>query len=112
MPPSRSTVTPGGASRVSIRVSGVPALRKARALRTTPAYSGSSTSTRLSLWSSMKAMVAASSRVFRALSTAPAIGMPKCASTIAGVFGSITATVSFLTMPRPCSALASRRERS
>jgi hypothetical protein len=39
--------------------------------------------------------------VQRELSTAPAIGTPKCASTMGGVFGSITATVSFLPIPAP-----------
>jgi len=44
-------------------------------------------------------MVAASSRVLMALSTAPAMGTPKCASTMGGVLGSKAATVSFLPMP-------------
>ena len=60
----------------------------------------------------MKAMASGSSRVFIAFSTAPAMGMPKCASTIGGVLGSITATVSPLPRPARCSALASRRQRS
>ena len=59
----------------------------------------------------MKATVAGSSRVLIALSTAPAIGMPKCASTMGGVLGSITATVSPLPMPWRASALASWRQR-
>lgn len=35
------------------------------------------------------------------------IGMPKCASTMGGVLGNITATVSFLPMPALLNALAS-----
>ena len=46
------------------------------------------------------------------LSTAPAIGTPKCASSIGGVFGSITATVSPGPTPRPASAAASLRARA
>ena len=60
----------------------------------------------------MKAMVGASSRVFSALSTAPVMGMPKCASTIVGVFGSITATVSPLPTPLRGSADGERRQRA
>ena len=40
----------------------------------------------------VKASVAASRRVLSAFSTAPAMGTPKWASSIAGVFGSIAAT--------------------
>ena len=39
-------------------------------------------------------MVAGSSRVLMALSTAPISGTPKCASNIAGTFGSMAETVS------------------
>jgi hypothetical protein len=60
----------------------------------------------------MKAIASGSSRVLRVLSTAPDIGTPKCASTMGGVLGSITATVSFLPMPARCSALARRRARA
>jgi len=67
---------------------------------------------RASPWSSMKAMASGSSRVLSALSTAPAMGTPKCASTMGGVLGSITATVSFLPMPRWRRALARRRQRA
>ena len=69
-------------------------------------------STLVSLWSRMKAIIAASRRMLRALSTAPSIGTPKCASKISGTLGAITATVS--PMPTPCSdsAEASRRARS
>ena len=63
-------------------------------------------------WRSMKAMVSASSRVFSVFSTAPHIGTPKCASYIAGMFGAITATVSFLPIPRRASADARRRQRA
>ena len=63
-------------------------------------------------WSSMKATVCASRRVFNAFNTAPLIGMPKCASTMGGVLGSITATVSPLPMPLRASALASWRQRA
>jgi hypothetical protein len=45
-------------------------------------------------------------------STAPAIGTPKCASSIAGTFGSIVATVSPGATPRPASAAASFRARA
>ena len=45
-------------------------------------------------------------------STAPAIATPKCASSIGGVFGSITATVSPGPTPRPVSAAASLRARA
>ena len=47
-----------------------------------------------SLCSSIKASARASCRVLSAQSTAPAIAIPKWASTIGGVLGSITATVS------------------
>ena len=42
----------------------------------------------------------------------PAMGTPKCASTMGGVLGSMTATVSFLPMPLRRSALASWRQRA
>ncbi len=61
---------------------------------------------------SMKEMASASRRTLRVLSTAPIIGTPKCASSIAGMFGSITATVSPLPIPRPASAEARRRQRA
>ena len=76
------------------------------------ANSGSTISALASPWSSMKATASGSSRVFSVFSTAPAIGTPKCASTIGGVLGSITATVSFLPMPACCKALASWRQRA
>ena len=57
----------------------------------------------------MKAIASASSRVLSVLSTAPAIGTPKCASIISGVFASIAATVSPVRTPRRASADASRR---
>jgi hypothetical protein len=60
----------------------------------------------------MKAIVGASRRMLSAFSTAPAIGTPKCASKTSGVFAPITATVSFLPMPRRRSALARRRQRA
>ncbi len=74
--------------------------------------SRSTMKTLASPWPSMKAIDSASSRVFSALSTQPAIGMPKCASTISGVLGSITATVSPRPRPRRTSACASFRQRS
>jgi len=77
-----------------------------------PANSGSTTTTLASPWSSMKATAAGSSRVLSALSTAPTMGTPKWASTMGGVLGSITATVSPLPMPCRASALASWRQRS
>ena len=57
-------------------------------------------------------MVAGSSRVLMVLSTAPGIGTPKCASSIAGTFGSIADTVSPGRTPWRASAEASRRARS
>ena len=56
-------------------------------------------------------MTPASSRVLSECSTALTIGTPKCASSIGGVFDSITVTVSPLPMPRPASAPASRSDR-
>ena len=52
-------------------------------------------------------MVAGSRRMLMLFSTAPGIGTPKCASSMGGVFGSMTATVSPGPMPRPASAAAS-----
>ena len=49
--------------------------------------------------------------MFSALSTAPAIGTAKCNSFIAGMFGSIAATVSPTPMLRPASQEAKRRQR-
>ena len=63
-------------------------------------------------WRKMKAIVSASRRMFRAFSTAPDIGTPKCASKASGVFCAINATVSPRPMPRAASAEASRRQRS
>ena len=60
----------------------------------------------------MNAIASASSRVLSVFSTAPHIGTPKCASYIAGMFGSMTATVSPLPMPRFASAEARRRQRA
>jgi hypothetical protein len=59
----------------------------------------------------MKAMVSASRRMLRALSTAPVMGTPKWASTWAGMLAAMTATVSPSLMPRRLSADASRRQR-
>ena len=59
----------------------------------------------------MKAIVSASSRTLSAFSTAPHIGTPKCASTIAGVFGAMMATV-WPGLAWPASAAASRRQRA
>jgi hypothetical protein len=73
----------------------------ASALRITGANSVSVIRTFASPWPSMNASASASRRVLSVLSTAPAIGTPKCASTISGVFASITATVSFLPTPAP-----------
>jgi hypothetical protein len=63
------------------------------------ANSLSISSTLASPWRSMKTMDSASSRMLSAFSTAPAMGTPKCASTIAGVLGSMAETVSFLPTP-------------
>ena len=57
-------------------------------------------------------MVSASSRTFRAFSTAPSIGTAKCASSVGGVLGAMTATTSPLPTPRWCRAEASRRHLS
>ena len=87
-------------------------VRSFNAAAMVPLNSGSTTMARASPWSSMKAMASGSSRVLRVLSTAPAIGMPKWASTMGGVLGSITATVSPTLMPRCFKALASCRQRA
>src|SRR3989344_1041301 len=84
---------------------GVVPVRRASALAMVPVNSGSTMTALASPWSSMKAMASGSSRVLRVLSTAPAMGTPKCASTMGGVLGSITATVAFLPMPALASAL-------
>ncbi len=56
-------------------------------------------------------MIAASRRVLSECSTARTIGTPKCASSMAGVFDSITDTVSPLPIPSLSSAEASFSER-
>ena len=78
-------------------------LTKASASFATAANSGSTSKTLVSACSSMKAMVLASKRVFKVLSTAPAIGTAKCASIIAGMFGNKAETVSFLPIPSCCN---------
>ena len=60
----------------------------------------------------MKAIASASRRVLSVFNTAPHIGTPKWASTIAGILGSIAATVSPTPMPRFVRAPASRRQRA
>jgi len=60
----------------------------------------------------MNATIEESSLVLMLLSTARVIGSAKCASSIGGVLGSITATVSPSPMSIAASAAASRRERS
>ena len=75
------------------------------------AYSPSVISSFAPPWPSMNASVAASSLVFSAFNTAPHIGTPKCASYSAGMLGAMTATVSFLPMPRRAKAEARRRQR-
>ena len=74
--------------------------------------SRSTSSTLVSLWSRMKAIIAASSRVFSEFSTPPVIGTPKCASYISGMLGAMIATVSPTPMPTLSSAEASRRQRA
>ena len=86
--------------------------RNCRALAITGANSGSTIKALASPWSSMKARASASRRVFKVFSTAPAMGTPKWASTIGGVFGRITATVSFLPIPAWRRLLASWRQRA
>ena len=87
-----------------------PTLSSAFAI--TPEYSRSVMSTLQSLCWRMKAIVSASSRMLRALSTAPAMGTPKCASSSSGILGAITQTVSPTPMPRSFKAAASRMHRS
>ncbi len=82
------------------------------AARIVGAYSVSVISTFASPWRRMKAIMAASSLVLSALSTAPTMGTPKCASTSAGMLGATTATVSPRPMPQAASAEASRRQRA
>jgi hypothetical protein len=60
----------------------------------------------------MKAIIGASSRMLSAFRTAPAMATPKCASKASGVLAAMTATVSFLLIPRWRSALARRRQRA
>ena len=112
MLPMGSVCPVNSASSTSITSSGAFDWRRASAFSNVPANSGSTITALASPWSSMKAMACGSSRVFSALSTAPAIGTPKCASTIGGVLGSITATVSFLPMPARIRALANWRQRA
>ena len=82
-------------------------MRSAR--RTTGANSRSTSNALASPWAKMKATVSASRRMLSGHSTAPSNGTPKCASTIAGVFGAMMATVC----PRwtPCRARAEARRR-
>ena len=61
--------------------------------------SGSTITALASPWLSMKAIASGSRRVLREFNTAPTIGTPKWASTIGGVFGNITATVSPTPIP-------------
>jgi len=56
-------------------------------------------------------MASASRRILIAWITAPAMGMAKWASYIAGTFGSISATVSSAVTPWRRKALANRRQR-
>ena len=73
------------------------------------AYSVSMMRARASPWPSMNSTLGVSSRVFSVLSTAPSMGTPKCASTMAGMFGSMTATVSPRLMPACASACGAAR---
>src|SRR5690606_12480885 len=84
----------------------------ASACATTGVNSRSTISTLAPEWRSWNAIVAASSRVLIVLSTAPVIGTPKCASSIAGMFGSTTDTVSPSPTSRAASTDASRRARA
>ena len=63
------------------------------------------------MWPKMYDNVSASKRILRALSTAPVIKTPKCASNNAGIFGAITDTVSPIPTPFLLSAEASLRQR-
>jgi hypothetical protein len=105
MSPSR---VPPSNSASSTSITGIDGLT----LSITAENSVSVISSLASPCSSMKAMACASSRVLRALSTAPHIGTPKCASYMGGVLGSITATVSPTPTPRRDSADARRRARA
>jgi hypothetical protein len=71
------------------------------ALLMTAANSGSTMTAFASPWSSMKAMVAASRRVFKVLSTAPAMGTKKCASTMAGVGKNLSTALAETNAGRP-----------
>ena len=84
-------------------------MASARACFITPENSRSVISTLVSAWSRVKAMIAASRRVFSVFSTAPAMGTPKWHSSMAGVLASMTVTVSFLPTPWAARALARRR---
>ena len=74
--------------------------------------SRSVSSTRASPCCRMKAMVAASRRMLRAQRTAPAMGTPKWASTMAGVLGAMMATVWPRWTPWRVRAEARRRVRA
>ena len=87
-------------------------LAMASASVTTRWNSRSTSSTLVSLWSRMKAIIAASSRVLSEFSTPPVIGTPKCASYISGMLGAMIATVSPVPMPTLSSAEASCRQRA
>ena len=87
-------------------------LHSASAFPTVAENSRSVKSTFASPWSSMKAMASASSRVLSVFTTAPIMAGPKCSSTMAGMLGSIAATVSPRSTPRLASAEASRRQRA
>ena len=74
-------------------------------------YSLSVNKTLVSACSRMKAIALASSLTFSALSTAPVIGTPKCASNVSGVLAPMNDTVSPLPMPIFCKADASKQQR-
>ncbi len=102
--PIRSPPGPSG-SAISTTRGRSPGGSVSSAARITGANSVSVSTTLASPWRRMNAISSASSRVLSALSTAPTMGTPKCASTRAGMLGAMTATVS----PRPTPQAAQRR---
>ena len=88
------------ASSTSITSGFGPAI-SAMASSITLENSGSTSTTLAPPWSSWNAIEEGSSRMLKALITAPSIGTAKCASYIAGMLGSIKATVSPRPMPWP-----------
>mmetsp|Transcript_34430 Transcript_34430/g.87017 ORF Transcript_34430/g.87017 Transcript_34430/m.87017 type:complete len:208 (-) Transcript_34430:146-769(-) len=98
---------PSGASESITSITKTSLSTVFRASDIVAANSLSTTTTLASEWWRMKPIDAGSSLVLSALITAPAMGMPQCASSISGVLLSMTATVSPRCTPLPIRALAS-----